>query len=79
MDYDTSSNDWADKCPLTRNRRGVGHIGERVNHRRNISAPTHFRAVHRKGREGEKQGQLKSPHSRNQLANVTAFTLINPH
>ena len=33
--------------------------------------------VHRKGREGEKQGQLKSPHSRNHLlANVTAF---HPH
>jgi len=23
IDYDTSSNDWADKCPLTRNRRGL--------------------------------------------------------
>jgi len=42
MDYDTSSNDLADKRPLTRNRRGVGHIGERVNHRRNNSARTHF-------------------------------------
>ena len=52
IDYDTSSNDWADKCPLTRNRRGVRHIGARSNHRRNNSARTHFGAFEAKRAPG---------------------------